>query len=159
MLHFPTFLAFFNQRTIRLDPCYRCFKDSIKKKKKFCLNIHKTGIKDLFNNLNKFLTNLPIFFCFKYFREIWAFIVLSIKFWSFFYKKANLIWCGSALFSLRRSLVKKQGRNFDFWSKQVFWSKDNTVWPVLSFIIILLIFTKNFLFDFIAVYWHILFQR
>ena len=115
-----------------------------------------------FNNLNKFLTNLPISFLQIFSRNLsWGQyglinIVLSIKFWPFFsfffYKNANLIWSGSALFSLRRSLVKKQGSNFDFWSKQVFWWKDNTVWPVLSFIITLMIFIKNFLFDFISLY-------
>ena len=50
----------------------------------------------------------------------------------FYSARANLIWSGSALFSFRRILVKKQGSNFDFSSKQVFWSNDNTVWPILS---------------------------
>ena len=45
-LHFLIFLANFDQRTIWFDPCYPCFKDSIKKKKNFVSNIHKAGIKD-----------------------------------------------------------------------------------------------------------------
>ena len=60
-----------------------------------------------------------------------------------FYKRANLVCSGSVRFSFRRILVKKQGRNFGFWSKQVFWSKDSTVWSMLSLIITLIIFQEK----------------
>ena len=85
------------------DPCYPCFKDSVKKKKIFQIFIKQESRIEWFvpycpfNNLNKFLTNPPNLFCFK--------------------------------------------------SKQVVWSEDNAFWSVavLSFIIILMIFTKNFI--------------
>ena len=79
-LHFLIFLVNFGQKTIRLDPCYPCFKDSIKKNFFFLFQIfikQESRTERFvpyfpFNTLNKFLTNSPIFFCFKYFQEIWV---------------------------------------------------------------------------------------
>ena len=76
-------------------------------------------------------------------NSVWPLLAFQESFDNFFYKRANLICSGSARFPFIRILVKKQGRNFGFWSKQVFWSKDSTVWSMLSLIITLIIFQEK----------------
>ena len=92
---------------------------------------------------------------------VWPVLSLQEDFNHFSYKKTNLIWSDPALFSFRRIWTKKKSSNFLFWSKQIFWSKGNTAWSILSFTIILMVFT-NFLFGSICVFcafYQILFKR
>ena len=61
-------------QTIKFDPCYPCFKDSIKKIL-FQIFIKQESKTEQFvpycpfNNLIKFLTNPPIFFLFQMFSS------------------------------------------------------------------------------------------
>ena len=81
-----------------------------------------------------------MFWIFLRIRDNMVRLILSFQesFQIFFCKRANLIWSDSALFSFRRIWAKKQS------NKVVFWLKDNTVWPILSFTIILMVFMKTF---------------
>ena len=72
-------------------------------------------------------------------------------FWSFLFTK-ELIW-----FNLVKSVFLPS--EFVFRSKQVLWSKGNAVWPILSFMVILIIFTKNSFFDFACVFIQVLVKR
>ena len=74
-LHFPIFLANFDQRAIRFDLCYTCSKDSIKKIlfQTFIKWKSRTKLFDLycpFKTLISFIKSLQIFFYFKYFYEV-----------------------------------------------------------------------------------------
>ena len=135
----------FDQRTIWFDPCY--ILRVLSKKNFFESRTKWFDPYCPFKTLKRFIINPLIFLCFKYFQEIWIrdnMVWPILKVLIIFLTKV-LIWLDLIqLFSLGTIWAKKQSSNFVFWSKQVFWSKHNIVWPIMSFIIILMFFMKTF---------------
>ena len=89
---------------------------------------------------------------------VWPVSSFQESFDHFSYKRANLIWFDSALFSFRRIWAKKQKSNF-FSIKTSLLIKGQYSLTHLIFYNYFDGFHENFLFDFVCVFHQILFKR